>query len=118
MSETTRATHHADSPEPSVRRAKDQLAWILERRDCREYAISSKGLADAVGLKPTTVRDCIKEIRDERNLPIVSCSQGYYCISSVGELERELDRIEAEISTRKETKQELVEAFNHTKYEQ
>lgn len=114
---TTRATHHADSSEQNVTRAKAQIAQILEVRDCREWAISSKGLADAVGLKPTTVRDCIKEIRRERHIPVVSCSSGYYVISSVEQLESELDRIQAEINTRKETKQELAEAFNHTKYE-
>lgn len=118
---SSRAEHHADSPESQVRTAKDQIAWLLQRRNSREHAISSKGLAQATGwpnggIKPTTVRDCIKEIRQERKLPIVSCSQGYYLINSAQELEWELERIQEEIATREETKQELAQAFNHTKY--
>lgn len=112
MSETTRATHHADSTEQKVRTAKDAIAWVMERRRGRGAAISSQGLADAVGLKATTVRDCIKELRRERDLPIVSCSRGYYLLDSNEGLERELDRIAAEIETRKETRAELVAAWN------
>lgn len=124
MSETqrqiTRSEYHADSTVETVRSEKDQIAWILKRRDCREYAISSKGLAAVVGLKATTVRDCIKEIRDERDLPIVSCPNGYYLIDGVDQLERELDRIQGEINTREETREELTKAFNrfmHSKSE-
>jgi len=113
--ETTRATHHADSEESTVKAAKEQIAWILERRDCREWAISSQALADATGtIKPTTVRDAIREIRREHDLPVVSCSQGYYTISDPADLERELDRIDDEIDTRMETKRELTRAFNRS----
>jgi biotin operon repressor len=113
----TRATHHADSKSSTVKNAKDQIAWLVERRCTKQEAISSTALADATGLKPTTVRDCIKEIRSERDIPIVSCSNGYYVIASVNQLERELERIQSEINTRKETKSELVAAFNKVKYE-
>jgi biotin operon repressor len=92
------------------------MAAILQHRTGPDEAISSHGLADATGLKPTTVRDCIKELRRDRELPVVSCSHGYYLIDSVDELEREVDRIQSEINTRKETKQELVAAFNSRRY--
>lgn len=109
---TTRSEHHADSDADEVRTAKDQIAWLLERRDCREWAISSQALADAVGLKATTVRDTIKEIRRERHLPVVSCSRGYYLVNDAAEFQHEIDKINDEIQTREETKQELCAAFN------
>jgi hypothetical protein len=112
---SSRAEHHADSSESRVRDAKAQLAAILRVRDCREWAISSKGLADAVGLKATTVRDCIPEIRREYNLPVVACSRGYYVITDPSQLEHELDRIQSEIQTRRERKQELTAAFNRNR---
>jgi biotin operon repressor len=108
---TTRATHHADSADGHVASAKAQIAWLLERRDAREWAISSKGLADAVGLKATTVRDCIKELRRERQLPIVACPNGYYLVTDDDTLQRELDRIADEIETRKQTMAELETAY-------
>ena len=113
---TTRAEHHADSSEAAVRTAKDTIAWILARRDCREWAISSAALADATTVKATTVRDIVKELRGERGLPIVSCSRGYYCLTDEAQLADEIERIDDEIQTRRETKQELVAAFNRRKY--
>jgi len=112
---TTRAEHHADSDADAVRTAKEQLAWILARRDCRAWAISSQALADATGddgIAATTVRDAIRELRRERDLPIVSCSRGYYLIDDTDALQRELDRIQSEIETREATKRELTAAFN------
>lgn len=113
---TTRAEHHADSTEPDVRDAKDTIATILRHRTSRDEAISSQGLGDACGLKATTVRDIIKELRRDRDLPIRSCSRGYYLIDCVEQLEDELDRIQSEINTRKETREELVQAFNQQRY--
>jgi len=121
----SRAEHHADSDVPKVRRAKDRIAWILRRRDCREHAISSKALARATGwkpgepsdgIKPTTVRDCIKEIRAERDLPIESCGRGYYLIGTVSELERYIENRKEEKRTIDETIQEQVQAFNAMRY--
>jgi hypothetical protein len=117
---TTRSEHHAHSPDEQVRTAKDTLAWLLRRRDCREWAISSTALAEATGwrdpgdsgIAPTTVRDAIKELRRDRHLPIVACSQGYYLVTDPGEFQREIDRINDEIQTREETKRELCAAFN------
>lgn len=117
---TTRAEYHADNSADTVVEAKRMMAWILRRRDCREYAISSKALAEAtgwhdpgeVGINPSTVRDAIKELRRERDLPIVSCSRGYYLIDDPEALHHELERIQDEIETRRETKRELTAAFN------
>jgi len=108
----SRAAHHAESDEVTVHQAKDQIARLLSNNPGREDAISSRALGEKVGLKATTVRDLIKEIRAEYELPIVSCSRGYYVISSVDELEREIGRIDDEIDTKRETKQELTRAFN------
>jgi len=115
---TTRAEHHADSPEPEVRTAKDTIGWVLTYRTSRATAISSRGLAEATGypnsgIAPTTVRDAIRALRRHRNLPIVSCSNGYSLIDDPDGVARELDRIRDEIETRRETMQELTAAYNH-----
>ena len=109
---TTRAEYHADTDAETVRTDKDAIAWLLERRRGRGAAISSKGLADAVGLRATTVRDAVKEVRRDRDLPVVACSQGYYLLDSRDGLADELDRIADEIQTRRETRGELARAYN------
>lgn len=108
----SRAEHHAQSTPTRVRAAKSQMAAILAHRHTPQEAISSKGLADATGLKPTTVRDLVKELRPEYDLPVVSCSRGYYVIDSEDELERFAERKREEIATHEETLRETVAAFN------
>lgn len=108
-----RAKNHADSDEISIKQAKGELYQTLRHKTDRDAAVSSSALAGMVGLKATTVRDLIPAIRRDYNLPVVSCSQGYYVIEDTAALARELDRIDAEIQTREDTKQELTKAFNH-----
>lgn len=109
---STRAESEADTPAPDVTTAKKQIAAKLNDHTTRDNAISSQALADYTGLKPTTVRDAIKEIRREYGVPVVSCTAGYYVVDSREEFERQLDRIDAEIQTRRETKRELTAAWN------
>lgn len=122
----TRAEHHADSSVAKVKSEKEQIAWILKRRNCKEWSITAKGLARATGWKPdeehngiepTTVRDCIREIRRERNLPIVSYNRGYYLIGNVAELERFIEKKRETISTHEQTIEDQVRAFNSMRYD-
>lgn len=116
----SRAEHHATSNPENVRDAKHRIAWLLQHRPGRQAAISARGLSRATGyhdpggggIKPTTVRDCIREIRVEYDLPIVSCSRGYYVISSEGELEGFISGKWEEIATHKETLRDVVGAYN------
>jgi len=112
-----RAKDHADSDEISIEQAKGELYQTLRHKTDRDDAISSSALAGQVGLKATTVRDLIPAIRREYSLPVVSCSKGYYVIQDTTALERELDRIQDEIETREDTKQELTKAFNRHTHE-
>lgn len=112
----SRAAYNADSDSPKVRAASRRIASILERESGRDNPISSTELGDRVGLKATTVRDIIKEIRPEFEIPVVSCSRGYYVLESVEELEREIAAIDDEIETKRETKRELTQAFNSRRY--
>lgn len=106
------ATQHADSSAEKINLAKRQIAGILRERRGKQAAISSKGLAAACGLKATTVRDIIPEIRREYELPIASCPGGYYVIEDVRDFERHLEKIDEEIQTRLKHKQELTAAWN------
>lgn len=108
----TRSEHHADSPQPKVSDAKHQIAQILEHRTTKQEAISSKGLADATGLKPTTVRDTIPEIRREHGLPIVSTSRGYFCAGSWEDVETVLERMAERRATIELRRRELARAWN------
>lgn len=111
-SNRSRAKKYADSHEAKVDRDKRKIKQILSAVDDRDDAVSSIELADIVGLEATTVRDLIKEVKQETDMPIVACSTGYYQINSVEQLERELQRIQDEIDTRKQTKRDLTRAFN------
>jgi len=112
-----RAKDHADSDEISIEAAKGELYQTLRHKTNRDDAVSSSALAGMVGLKATTVRDLIPEIRREYTIPIVACSKGYYVIQDTNDLERELDRIQDEIETRKDTRKELAKAFNRHTHE-
>lgn len=111
-----RAKDHADSGSVSIEQAKGEIYHVLKNKH-RDDAISSSALAGMVGLKATTVRDLIPDLRREYNLPVVSCSQGYYVIEDTDALSRELDRIQDEIETREQTKKDLARAFNKQKYD-
>lgn len=108
---SSRVEAHADSDAQDVKRAKQTLARILSNREGKQQAISSKALAQRVGLKPTTVRDLIPEIRREMGIPIASTSTGYYRIASDDEFRDVMRRIEDTIQTKKQRQSELAEAW-------
>jgi len=110
--DTSRAKTYAESDDITIERAKTVIINILGNAESKDEAISSKELAEHVGLKPTTVRDLVKEIKQAGIMPIVACSKGYYQIKTVEQLERELDRIQEEIDTREQSKKDLARAFN------
>ena len=107
----SRAEHNADSANHEVRAAKRTLARLLEDRQGKQSAISSKALGDRVGLKATTVRDLVAEIRVEYGIPVASCSSGYYMIQSDDELRQVMERIEDTIQTKKQRQKELARAY-------
>lgn len=105
------ATHYADSSAERINLAKRQIAGILRERRGKRAAISSKGLADACGLKPTTVRDLIPEIRREYEVPIASCPGGYYVIASREDFLAHMNRIEDTIETKREHQRDLARSW-------
>lgn len=111
-SDMTRSEHHADSPDARVRNAKHVVAVLLQHHTGRDQAVSSKQLGEAIGLKPTTVRDMIPEIRREYDLPIASCSKGYYLISTQDEFLDQMERYTEQRETTRQHQQELAAAWN------
>lgn len=107
----SRVEAHAESDCHKIRGAKRTLRRLLESRRGKENAISSKALADRVGLKATTVRDLIPELRREYGIPIASTSTGYYRISTDAEFRDVMDRIENTIQTKRERQKELAQAY-------
>lgn len=105
------ATTHADSSAEQLADAKRTIAWILRERRGKAAAISSKGLADATGIRATTVRDLIPEIRKEHAVPIASCPGGYYVICSQEDFVEHMNRIEDTIETKRERQSDLARAW-------
>ena len=110
----TRAEHHADSPAHTVRQSRARVRAALERHAVgRRNALPGTALADLTPLKPTTVRDIIAELRDDpHGPPIGNCADGYYIISSVGELESHISDVKDEIKTKRERLEATVTAYN------
>jgi hypothetical protein len=111
----SRAKQYADSDNISIERAKGEIARSLAHAEGKDNAVSSKVLAENVGLKATTVRDLIPEIRRQYRLPIASSTKGYYKINSHTEFVEVMDRIENTIQTKKKHQTELAAAWNTTK---
>lgn len=107
---------YTDTDASDHARAKRRIARILADTTTREDAVSSTELAEAVGPAPTTVRDLIPEIRRERAMPIANApGGGYYVVQDTDDLAEHLERIDDEIATRLERKQELTAAFNRNR---
>ena len=107
----SKAKQYADSDNISIERAKDQIARTLSHAEGKDKAVSSKVLAEYVGLKATTVRDLIPEIRREYRLPIASSNRGYYRIIQHSEFVEIMDRIEDTIDTKKKHQKDLARAW-------
>jgi len=54
----------------------------------------------------------IAEVRRDYGIPVYSFGSGYFKISTVDEFERAINKINEEITTRENTKQELARAWN------
>ena len=104
--------HYADSDEQHIQQAKHRVANLVANAKGKENAISSKELANRVGLKPTTVRDLIPEIRKQYGVPVASSNRGYYRIVEKSEFLEVMQRIEDTIATKKERQRELAKAWN------
>lgn len=110
-------SQHTDSTGSELAVAKQRLVRPLSNSVGKQNAMSSKELAKICGVKPTTVRDLIIEIREEYQLPIVSCTNGYFVIETDGEFRDVMDRIEREIRTRRDRQKTLCEIWYGRKYE-
>jgi len=108
----TRAEHHADTDPGTVQTDKHRLAARLRDHIGYENRISGRDLADDLNINLSTMRDAIAEVREEYGIPVISRGSGYYVIEDETELETELGRIQDEIATKRETKRELVAAYN------
>lgn len=111
---STRAEHHADSDARTVRFSRRAVhRALLAGHVGRERAISGAGLADAVPVAETTVRDVIAELRDDpAGPPIDSCADGYFVIADAGELDAYVEGVKDEIATKRERLQANVKSFN------
>jgi len=107
---------HTNTDRPAHEVAKSALRTTL-LGECigQANAMSGKDLAKQTPVSSSTVRDLIGELRREEQIPVYSLGNGYFVIASSAEFEECITRIDDEIQTRQETKQELYNAV--VKYE-
>lgn len=82
---------------------KDQIAEILRGCQGKRNAITVKNIAERLGVfnengltNPGT-RFKIKEVIEEFNMPIGSCSRGYYLIETENELSSYIENLNSRI---------------------
>lgn len=104
--------HYTESDELTHEEAKRRIRNLLHGRDYDDR-LSARELAQRCpGVATTTVRDLIQHVRREHNLAVYSRGSGYWHLQTTGELAEALDRIDEQIATKEQTKQELAAAFN------
>lgn len=98
----------------------DELQAIISQHVGKDNAITSGELASACGVadseaNPKT-REAVKILIRERDVPIGSCSQGYYLMDCRAELEENLEGLRGRIAGIEERMQIMVRAYNRRKY--
>jgi hypothetical protein len=106
--------HYAESSELSIEESK--LKVIRAIPEGRANAIPGGDIAEQIPQKATTLYDMIPELRSQYGIPVGSCSDGYFIVVDPDELQTQIDRYDSQIQTAQTRKQELVEAFNRTRY--
>jgi biotin operon repressor len=93
------------------------LATLRDELKGRGYEdrISGADLAAKVRVSQSTVYDLIQELRQEWGMAVYS-RQGYFVIQSPERLDDVIEQINEEISTKQQTKQDLVRNFNRERY--
>lgn len=117
----TQVREHADSDAPTIERAKIHAYRILSNHHGKDDAITCETLAHNVtrklgpeeAISQSSIRDIIPEIREDYNLPISSCGNGYFVIQSEQEFREIMTRIEETIQTKKERQKELARAWHN-----
>ena len=106
---------YAESDELSIEESKVKVLRAIP--EGRENAIPGGDIADKIPQKATTLYDMIPELRSQYRIPVGSCSDGYFIVQDPDELQNQIDRYNSQIQTAQTRKQELVEAYNRSKYE-
>lgn len=77
----------------------------------RENAVASKTLAEGLPVSASTVRDLVREVRQEFGVPIGSAN-GYFIIEDLDEMERQIERQLEQAETAKQTARDITAAWN------
>lgn len=108
-----RPDDYAESDAAKVDHARRTIALLLGRyHRGRDNAVPSKQLAEAVGLKATTVRDLIPEVMAEHDLPI-GTANGYFVIEDKREYARQVKRQLRQAETSRKRAELLEEAYDY-----
>lgn len=107
----TETAKYADSPGDDVERAKEIIAAIIARRPGEDSAISSEDLADRTPVAATTVRDKIPDVIEEYNIPVATCSDGYYRADTHDAFVAEMKQYESQRKAAEERMEALAVAY-------
>lgn len=102
---------YTDSDRSDHEIAMQTIAQRLRQTDA-ENRVSGRELAENVPVSESTVRDLIVELRQDWFMPVYSFGSGYFVIQDGQTFDKAIEKINDEIATRQETKQQLAKAFN------
>ena len=106
-----RYRHYVDRPDAIGDDREAVLNTLLTSARGYDNRISAKDLAAHTTVSASTVRDIVRELQEEFNVPVASLG-GYFVIETHDELERVLDAKRQEIATRRQRMQSITAAFN------
>jgi len=106
-----RYRHYVDRPDAIGDDREAVLNTLLTSARGYDNRISAKDLAAHTTVSASTVRDIVRELQEEFNVPVASLG-GYFVIETSAELERVLDAKRQEIETRRQRMQSITAAFN------
>jgi len=88
------------------------LDALLQRARGYDNRISAKALAEHTTVSASTVRDIVRELQEEFNVPVASLGNGYFVIQTGDELDRVIESYQQEIATKRERMQSITAAYN------
>lgn len=91
-----------------------QIVLNVLLTDARGYdnRVSAKDLAAQTTVSASTVRDIVRELQREFDVPVASLGNGYFIIQSGDELDRVVESYREEIATKQTRLQRIVGAYN------
>ena len=88
------------------------LNTLLTEARGYDNRVSAKALAERTTVSASTVRDIVRELQREFDVPVASLGNGYFLIESPEELDRVVESYREEIATKRERMRRITAVYN------